>query len=155
MNIIVKISLIVGLPLVFNGCLKDDNFPVIPEIELISYQTFGNDLSNPDSAWLKFSFKDGDGDLGTNDENAKNCFLNYFEKQGSTVKDYPEFERSYRLPSLTPNAQNKSIEGEITISIKPPPIYNPLTDSAYGWKCYVIDRAGNESNEIITLLQNK
>lgn len=108
-----------------------------------------------DSAVYLFGFTDGDGDLGSEDSAEFNCFLNYYEKDGDSMKLYPAFQREYRLPSLTPNAKNKAIEGEISLTIKPAPIFNILNDSVYQWGCFIRDRAGNESDEIKSSIQSK
>ena len=145
-----KISLIPLTALLVAGCIKDDEFSEIPVLEFKSFNTFsanGNDL---DSASFTFSFTDGDGNLGSDDTTVVNCFLDYYEKDGDTMKYFPQFQRSYRLPSLTPNAKDQSISGEVSITIKPAPIFNLLTDSVYEWRCTVNDRVGNNSNQITT-----
>ena len=148
-----KISLIPLTTLFLVGCIKDDEFPVIPSLEFKEFQIFsGNGI---DSAVFTFSFKDGDGDLGNDDTLAVNCFLDYYEKDGDTMKYFPQFQRAYRLPSLTPNSKDQSISGEVSIVLKPAPIYNTLTDSVYAWRCSVEDRAGNKSNQISTVVLTK
>lgn len=155
MRISTKILFIPLTTSVLLGCLKNDEFPVIPQIEFSNMTLFGDDISSPDSATFKFTFTDGDGDLGSSDTTVFNCFLDYYEEDGDSMKYFPEFQRQYRLPSLTPNAKNKAIEGEINLTLKPAPIFNPLTDSSYEWRCTIIDRAGNLSNEISSQLLSK
>lgn len=144
-----KISLIVGSSIFFNSCIKDDNFEIIPAIEFESYELHYSNTNSLDSATYTFSFKDGDGDLGAVDSIDFNCFLRYEEKNGDSITLFPLIEdRQYTLPNLTPNAKDKNIEGIISLIIKPAPIFNVLTDSAYRYTCYITDRAGNESNRI-------
>lgn len=142
MKLIVKIPTIILL-FVF-ACTKPDDISDVPEIEFKQIQFFG-DFNSPDSAWIHFDFKDGDGNLGE-DDTTINCVLNYYEKDGQSVKLFPEFKRSYSLPDLTPNASDKAIEGVISIAIKPSPVYNIFSDSLYQWTIQVWDRAGNASN---------
>lgn len=148
MNGVIKISLIIGTFLSISSCIKDDNFNMVPEIAFVSYEVFALD-SEVDSAKFEFSFKDGDGDLGSDNPLDLNCFLVYQEKNGLDITVFPDLEdREYNLPNLTPNATDKNIEGTISLIIKPAPIFNITTDSAYRYSCYVVDRAGNKSNVI-------
>jgi len=150
-----KISLIPLTTLFLISCIKDDEFPSVPSLEFKNFQTFSRNGTDIDSASFTFTFQDGDGDLGNDDTIAVNCFLDYYEKDGDTMKYFPQFQRTYRLPSLTPNAKDQSISGEVSITLKPAPIYNVLTDSVYEWRCFVRDRSNNKSNEISTGILTK
>jgi hypothetical protein len=145
-----KISLIPLTALLVVGCIKDDEFSKIPSLEFKSFTTFSGNGTDIDSASFTFLFTDGDGDLGDDDTSVVNCFLDYYEKDGDTMKHFPQFQRTYRLPNLTPNAKDQSISGEVSIILKPAPIFNQLTDSLYEWSCKVNDRAGNLSNQVAT-----
>lgn len=155
MRLLAKILLIPVLPTIVVGCLKDDEYSVVPDLTFKSFKTFSANVVDIDSATFTFSFTDGDGDIGSSDTTVLNCFMDYYEADGDTMKYFPSFQRQYRLPNLTPNAKNKSIEGEISLTIKPAPIFNPATDSAYQWKCFIIDRAGNESNVVSSPVYSK
>lgn len=155
MRLLAKILLIPVLPTIVVGCLKDDEFSVVPDLSFKSFKTYSANGIDIDSAKFTFSFTDGDGDIGSSDTTVVNCFMNYYEEDGDTLKFFPAFVREYRLPSLTPNAKDQSIEGEVSLTIKPAPIFNPATDSAYQWRCYLVDRAGNESNEVLTPIYSK
>ena len=149
MKLSTKLSIFVGSGLLLSGCIKDDNFDTVPTIEFESFELHYNNLSEIDSATYSFSFKDGDGDIGSVDSVDFNCFLQYQEKNGDTITLFPSVEdRKYSLPNLTPNAQDKNIEGVISLILKPAPINNVFTDSSYRYSCHLIDRAGNESNHI-------
>lgn len=133
---------------VLQSCVKDGEFPNEPNIEFLDFEVFGT-VTSIDSAVFSFSFTDGDGDIGAEDSTDFNCFLIYEEKNNDTITTFPSIEnRSYSLPSLTPKAKDKSIEGDVSLTIKPAPIYNITTDSAFRYSCYIIDRAGNTSNMI-------
>ena len=151
-----KILLIIGSATVLLGCIKDDNFDVVPILNFEEYTVYSDNENNVDSALFKFLFTDGDGDLGSLDSTEFNCFLLYEEKNGDSITSFPEImPREYSLPNLTPNAQDKNIEGSISLILKPAPIYNISSDSAYRYTCYVIDRAGNKSNTISSGWTNK
>lgn len=144
-----KIPTFILAMLALSSCIKDENFDVVPVIEFQSFVSFQNEFNATDSAIFIFSFQDGDGDIGSSDSTNFNCFLTYQEKNGAEITNFPNIEpRTYRLPSLTPNAKDKNIEGEISLTLKPAPIFNIATDSAYRYSCYITDRAGNESNTI-------
>ena len=147
----VKILLIIGSATFLLGCIKDDNFDVVPILNFEDYQVYSDNENNVDSALFKFLFTDGDGDLGSLDSTEFNCFLLYEEKNGDSITTFPEImPREYSLPNLTPNAKDKNIEGSISLIIKPSPILNVFTDSSYRYTCYVIDGEGNYSNSIST-----
>ena len=151
-----KILLIIGSATVLLGCIKDDNFDIVPILNFEEYTVYSDNENNVDSALFKFLFTDGDGDLGSVDSTEFNCFLMYEEKNGDSTTTFPEImPREYSLPNLTPNAQDKNIEGSISLILKPAPIFNIDTDSAYRYRCYVIDRAGNSSNIISTNWNSK
>lgn len=156
MKVFTKISLIILSVPILVSCIKDNSFDVVPVITFTSYQEFINVGAEVDSAQFAFSFQDGDGDLGSDNPTDINCYMIYEEKNGNSVTRFPELEdREYSLPNLTPNAADKNIEGEIKLSIKPAPIFNILTDSAYRYKCYIIDRAGNVSNTVYSEWNSK
>lgn len=156
MQLKTKISLIIGSAFALGGCIKDNDFNVIPELEFVSFEVYKDNALNTDSAKFIFSFKDGDGDIGSSDSSNFNCFLVYEEKNGDSITLFPEISnREYSLPSLTPNATDKNIEGEVSLILKPAPIYNVLTDSVYRYSCFLIDRAGNISNTVSTNWNSK
>ena len=147
MKVKTKISLIIGCSALLAGCIKDDNFDIVPKLEFEDFEIHYNLSSEIDSATYSFSFQDGDGDIGAVDSTSFNCFLKYEEKNGDTVTVFPEVEdRKYSLPNLTPSAKDKNIEGVISLVLKPAPIFNVLTDSMYRYSCYIKDRSGNISN---------
>lgn len=144
-----KILLKIVSAIVFLGCTKSDDFDVVPVLELEEYTIFNSFENEADSALFKFFFKDGDGDLGSRDSNEINCFLMYEEKNGDSSVSFSGIPpREYSLPNVTPDALNRNIEGSIVLILKPAPIFNFFTDSAYRYTCYLVDRAGNSSNVI-------
>ena len=156
MSLRAKILLIIGSTIGLLGCIKDDDFDIVPVLYFEEYTVYRNIDNTVDSAVFKFLFTDGDGDLGSIDSTDFNCFLLYEEKNGDSIVIFPEtLPREYSLPNLTPNAQDKNIEGSISLILKPAPIYNFSSDSAYRYSCYVIDRAGNKSNTINSNWTNK
>jgi hypothetical protein len=146
---VVFVILLFGL-----SCIKKKEYDNVPAIKMLDYKVFSHQ-GIADSAYITFSFTDGDGDLGTKDSNSMSMFLKYYEDQGSGFVYLPQFDRSIYLPKLTSDGNNKGIEGTITQIIKPAPIFNIFTVYPYKWEVYVVDRAGNISNVVETGSQAK
>lgn len=153
-----KVALLLAvLVILATGCLKTEKFPVEPKIEFKSFERFSND-----SASLVIKFTDGDGDIGleaadtfppyeTNSAFYNNLLLKYFEL---TDGEWNEVELpepiGYRIPRITPNGQNKTLEGEIAIAIDPFSLFI-LTDSGtVRYSVEILDRALNRSNLVYT-----
>ena len=94
----VKILLIIGSATVLLGCIKDDNFDVIPILNFEEYTVYSDNENNVDSALFKFLFTDGDGDLGSLDSTEFNCFLLYEQKNGDSITTFPEFSNPTETP---------------------------------------------------------
>lgn len=159
--------------LVFNSCYKPDPVPVEPVIELMDFaKVLNEELSNDtllifDQGILSLSFTDGDGDLGQADSldgsNEPNFFITYFEIQnGDTIEvplvyfdpidqEYDTLSFNTILPNMTPEyGAPTAIEGEIIDTLF---IYDPASDfDTIMFQAYIIDRAGNQSNTIVTPL---
>lgn len=105
---------------------------------------------------LKFSFKDGDGDIGLEQYEQEppydyNLFITLYEIQnGDSVEIDPPLTLNQRIPILTPDGNDKSIRGEIEDTLI---IYDPSSafDTIY-LELYILDRALNQSNTISTPL---
>lgn len=126
------------------SCEKSSDVEERPKITFEKMEFYGEE-NNPDSAWIYFDFVDEDGDLGTDDTTA-NCWMRYYEIAQEDTVEFSQFIRSFSLPNLTPNAKNTFIEGNISLSIKPAPIFNVLSEDNYIWSIQIRDRAGNFSN---------
>ena len=70
-----KISLIIGTALLLIGCIKDDNFDVVPLIEFQGFEVFKSSENAIDSAKFEFTFQDGDGDLGNQEGDTENNII--------------------------------------------------------------------------------
>lgn len=154
------------------SCKKLDKYPPEPRIDYLGMDLIYNyNDSIFDRGILRFSFTDGDGDLGLSKSDTLppfhfggkyyfNLIITYFEIRDGVITEVPltfynpntqEFDTislSARLPNLTPDGLNKSISGEIydTLFIYN---YNSRYDSIL-FEAYVIDRSLNESNVIRT-----
>jgi len=171
MRLNTKIVLVLSFALSFlASCLKPKVFPNEPAIEFISFEAQG------DSGIIVFSFTDGDGDIGLEQEQLEppfdtssyyyyNLYINYFEMMnGSWVRgtsdplgnNFPTADSitfSYRLENITPIGQNKALRGEIEI-IMEPFFYNSSSNhnDSILYKIMLIDRNLNRSNLLETPL---
>lgn len=127
------------------ACIKEKEYDKVPAIKMRGYKVYAHQ-GIADSAYITFSFTDGDGDLGSDDSNSMALFLRYYEDLGSGFVYYPQFDRSIYLPKFSSSNNSKGIEGTVTQIIKPAPIFNIFTPYPYKWEVYVVDRAGNKSN---------
>jgi len=156
------VLLITGLCLA--SCNNSPNFDDAPVIGFISISkdTMVQNQSNTDSLFLTISFKDGDGDLGTNGSSLnENIFL--VDSRTDIIYD------RFKIPEIPISGIQNGIEGTITMKVFttccrfddiailcPNPVDRPTND--FFIEIYMIDDAGNESNRIntnnITLLCN-
>jgi hypothetical protein len=149
---------------VLAGCLKEEEYPIVPEIKFEDFILLLNTQTGIiERGVLRISFKDGDGDIGLNQNDTAppydfNLIIDYFEIQNrDTVRVYQVDPVSgdtstfnARIPILTPKGSDKSIKGEIEDTLF---IYDPT--SAFDtilFKVYLVDRALHKSNVISTPL---
>ncbi len=151
-----KIILIALIFVALISCEREAQFSEIPAIKFVSLTKIPN--GNVDNkAILKFSFQDGDGDIGLDDTPKDlmppfdttsvyyyNFYLEYYEKQnGVFTKIDLDLEQNGRIPRLS-NVYPESIEGEIDMQIL---INNPLSNyDTVKFDFYIYDRDLNMSN---------
>jgi len=159
-----NILFIVIIATLFCACRKPVIYPDTPEIALIEFKEETDDYNN-DGAELKFSFKDGDGDIGLNGDDDYppfdlssiyyyNLFIDYYEKQnGEFVKidwelnnigDTVPFSLNARIPRLSKQLK-EPIDGEITYYILRHYPFSSTSDTMK-LKFYIVDRTLNQSN---------
>lgn len=163
-----RLILILLLFVVVFSCKKDKQFPNEP---LIVFKEFSQilDINGKDSIGnLHVYFTDGDGDFGLSPSDTLapfnrgskyyyNFFINYFEKQnGIWVRivtppiepDGDTLANHSRIPNLTPEGQNKTLEGDIYMSLF---TNNPFSSfDTIRYEVTVSDRSLNISNQIQT-----
>ena len=131
------------MALVATSCTKVDNsplFPLEPTIHLISIN-HEEVVEFQDTLEILIAYEDGDGDLGNFNPDIP----------GLVVKDARLTEPdSFHLKPLTPPNTEVSIQGELLVRL--PQLFllgNGMTESTR-FKIKLLDRAGNESNEVET-----
>ena len=151
-----KIALaMAGSVLLGTGCLERETFPIEPRIAFKSFDVFS------DSASVTISFTDGDGDIGLDPMDIYppydtgsiwyyNLFLTYEElRNGEWVEPSLLLPYNYRVPRITPAGQNKALEGDISVALKPWPIAVPPYDTVR-FSVMLVDRALHVSNTVQT-----
>ena len=160
-----KSLLFFTVSLLVYACFKDQKYSEVPEIKFIDFTQEG------DSAKLRFSFQDGEGDIGLSDDQIVapynpdskyyyNIYMVYYEKDdvsgwvvGKDINgDSIVFKNRIR-PIYS--GKPKASKGQITATIEPI-FYNPFSieSDTIKYKIQIIDRALHasnwiESNEII------
>lgn len=92
-----------------------------------------------DSLTFVIGYEDGDGDLGTNDPDAKNLFL---------TDSRNNVTYQFRVKQLSPNNSSISIKGSLSIVLDNVGLINGTSAEQTTFSVYVVDRAGNQSNTV-------
>lgn len=125
--------------LIFSSCKKDeDGLSVVPQLTFESISpTSIEEFEGPIT--FRISYQDGDGDLGENNPNVKNLFLQD-QRNGITYE--------YRIQELAPQGADIAIIGTIDIVLNTTSITDGSNEQEVTFDIYAIDRAGNSSNTI-------
>lgn len=141
------------------SCEKPQDYSSIPEIEFISTALSQNVDQNITKATIRFSFIDGDGDLGLEQSDTTGLFapdqayyynlkFDFYEKKNGTLtlsprKDYFRFQNISKTQT-----ENKVLKGDMEVTIN---FENSQTvhDTSI-FRFYIYDRALNQSNVIET-----
>lgn len=95
-----------------------------------------------DSIYMRISFFDGNGDLGENLTSEKNLFV---------VDERLELAHEFRISNMVPGGAEVPIQGSLEWTIPSVFLTNSLGETEeVTYRIYVIDRAGNQSNTIVT-----
>lgn len=145
---------------IFSSCIKEESYPIIPEIEYQGLERIFYDTSEiATTGILAFSFQDGDGDLGLNPRDTfppynrngeyyYNLVIRYYEKHDSGyVEKVLNPPYSARFPVLNPDYPDKPIKGLIvdTLSLDPSPDFDTVR-----FEFFIYDRALHKSNVVTT-----
>lgn len=150
----IAISTVVLLSILMS-CTQPPDYPIEPQIE---FNRFSRDFMNQgfgpeDSIVMFVDFTDGDGDLG-NKEDSLDVFITDTRLNAGPL--------NYKLPFIPEQGSGNGISGEIAIVLPssccifpnntPPPCTESQTfpTDTLIYEVYIKDRAGNESNRILT-----
>jgi hypothetical protein len=147
----ILIIFLIGLPLFALQCRRAPDYPIAPVIKLL---TVSPDTLNPDvdSLKIRFSFTDGDGDLGYNNDvpNVKNDTTIFVKDIRPNSRG--SFLYKYDMPYVPAKGSFKQITGVVNLNLKSNTSCRPdlrLFDTVK-YEIKIRDRAGNTSNTITT-----
>ncbi|MCB9235431.1 MAG: hypothetical protein H6581_27495 [Bacteroidia bacterium] len=127
------------LLVLFSACKKDDpGISEIPEITLLGVNPT-TVIELQDSIVFSVSYRDGDGDLGENDANVKNCFI---------VDSRINASYGFRIQQLAPDDAVIPIQGNLEIVLPNTGITDGSSSQKTTFDLYIIDRAGHSSNVV-------
>jgi len=118
------------------GCTKDEPISPVPEISFVS-ATPQTVTAFADSLTITIGYRDGDGDLGENDTDENNLFME--DSRNGVIY-------GFRVRQLAPDNVTISIEGNLNVSVPNVPIIGSGDSETFTYTIHVVDRAGNESN---------
>ena len=149
-----------GVLLAFS-CVKPPNYPDEPRIEYIGLNKStiaqGNGNAPRDTLEITFFFEDGDGNIGTPDQDTANFDVFLYDSRDSSLT-------KFRLPVLPDQGIGNGVSGEATVRI--PTLFNicctfpngatpcqastQFPTDTFSYAIRMRDRAGNTSNSIQT-----
>ena len=137
------------------GCQKENNFSDIPFLRFESYEQSSKNVGGVelDNLKVRLYFTDGNGDIGLEQSDTAapfdvNLIVRTFEAEGDTVREVFDYDFNTRIPNLTPDGQNKALEGFIDFDMD---ISLRGSDSLQ-FSFVLLDRALNRSNESLSPL---
>ena len=145
---------LIALGMVLAGCRDDEPlFPIEPRVAFVSFSA--DTVPELESFIVTLSYTDGDGDLGSDDNNAEELLLvDNRPNVPFQIDDTTTYEGRfvYSIPNLTPETRNPSIQGEISIDFPGLTVLEPFENEyeTVQFRVTLEDRAGNVSPEIVT-----
>ncbi len=149
------IGIFIVVTIALTSCYRVKSYPPEPSIEYV-YFTLTDTvdvLDNPVlSGTLRFSFIDGDGDVGDRVpadtsliDSVKHVFLTLLKKdQGVFVEQELLVDYQYRIPYFDPGANNPVLKGDIIVDNLN--FQTPFSSDTLKFNFYMKDRAGHKSN---------
>ena len=131
---------VIAVVVVLSACKKEQDpiMPIEPAIELISIGP-GTVIEFQTAVRLRFSYKDGDGDLGQYDPDDHTLWV---KDSRLSVAD------GYHIVPLAPPDTEIPIQGELEVELSPLFLLGNADQEVMTYSFYVVDRAGNRSNTI-------
>lgn len=124
------------------ACKKEatEIIPREPSIELLSVGP-STVIEFEQPVLLRFSYEDGDGDLGQSDPDEHSLWVK------DSRLNTPD---GYHIIPLAPPDTELAIKGELEVQLSPLFLLGNGTEEQMTYSFYIVDRAGNRSNEIAT-----
>lgn len=122
------------------GCKKEEVMPSAPTIALVSMSTQEvTQFTEP--VTVRFSYTDGDGDLGQEDPDNYTLWVKDARLEGTD---------GYHIPPLAPEDAEVPIQGELEVELNALFLLGNSGQEETRYTMYIVDRAGNRSNEFTT-----
>ena len=142
------IAFVLFAAMVMPSCEKN-TVSKIPQIGLMA--STSAITVNIDTCFIEFSIVDGDGDIGSSNNSDTSSVIYYkdsrFDSAGFTYTQFPPIDESIEDPK-------KGITGTCTYYPIPEPVprdsLHGVTGDTLTYEIYITDRAGHQSNHIIT-----
>lgn len=122
------------------GCKKEEVMPSAPEIAFVSMSTQSVHEFD-ERVTVRFSYKDGDGDLGQEDPDNYTLWVKDARLDGTD---------GYHIPPLAPEDAEVPIQGELDVELNALFLLGNSGQEETSYTMYIVDRAGNRSNEFTT-----
>ena len=121
------------------SCEKEQ---VISDTPIIEFKSISpTNVQEYSDIIITISYSDGNGDLGENNPDIHNLFVE--DNRNGIVYQF-------RIPHLAPDNNSIAIEGDFNITINGSGITNESSSQQVNYSIYVTDRAENKSNTITT-----
>lgn len=134
------VSTVAAMLLINSSCKKEETISATPTISFVSISP-NPAIKNTDEIDILIEYTDGDGDLGENTSDKKNVFVTD-ERNNVTYE--------FRISQLSPTT-GIIIKGKLNIHLPAQGFIDDThTSETATYKIYVLDRAGNKSNELKT-----
>lgn len=121
-----------------SSCNTGEEISEVPEI---SFESVAPNVVTEyqDSLVFTISYRDGDGDLGENNTDNDNVFVQDSRNQVTY---------GFRVQQLAPDNANIAIQGNMNVTLPNTAIVNGGASESVSYTIWVVDRAGNESNKV-------
>ena len=137
---VVVLGFLVSLSWSCETVSDDPVFDLTPRIELVDWSA-DTLVEFKDQLVIRFSYEDGDGDLGNADPEVNSIF----------VKDARlEKAEAYDLAPIAPNGSEISITGTLRVLLSKTFVLGNADQETTTFDLYLIDQAGRQSNTIQT-----
>jgi hypothetical protein len=135
-----KLFIAITVLCILIACKKEEVMPSAPEIAFVSMSAQSVQEFNQ-RVKVRFSYKDGDGDLGQEDPDNYTLWVKDARLEGTD---------GYHIPPLAPEGSEVPIQGELEVELNALFLLGNSDQEETSYTVYVIDRAGNRSNEFTT-----
>ncbi|MFT6210382.1 MAG: hypothetical protein ACJAYA_000915 [Bacteroidia bacterium] len=130
--------IVLGMMGALSACTKLTEISEVPEI---AFQSVVPNVVTEyqDSLYFTVSYRDGNGDLGENNTDNNNLFIEDSRNQVTY---------GFRIQQLAPNNADIAIQGNLNVTLPNTAIINGGASESVSYSIWVVDRAGNESNRV-------